>query len=168
MKKLLLLFVSLAFFAYADAKKIKFDYSIVFVPEEGGVKFEKITDDNDMVASYKNGLVGNTSGIFGSKNTFRRRTLPVRSFPCNKFGLFEMHGNVCEWCRDPERFFEDKDVEFLAKGDAATNNASMALTKGGGWRSNWLQCACSCNNYHAITGKSDELGFRAAIVATKR
>ena len=107
-------------------------------------------------------------GIFGSKNTFRRTTLPVRSFPCNKFGLFEMHGNVCEWCRDPERFFEDKDVEFLAKGDAATNNASMALTKGGGWRSNWLQCACSCNNYHAITGKSDELGFRVAIVATKR
>ena len=69
MKKSLLLLVSLAFFTYADAKKIKFDYSLVFVPEEGGVKFEKITDDNDMVASYKNGLVGKTSGIFGSKKT---------------------------------------------------------------------------------------------------
>lgn len=36
----------------ADAK-VKFDYSLVFVPEEGGVKFEKITDDADCVADYK-------------------------------------------------------------------------------------------------------------------
>lgn len=35
----------------ADAK-VKFDYSLVFVPEEGGVKFEKITDDADCVADY--------------------------------------------------------------------------------------------------------------------
>ena len=34
----------------ADAK-VKFDYSLVFVPEEGGVKFEKITDDAMCVLS---------------------------------------------------------------------------------------------------------------------
>lgn len=107
-------------------------------------------------------------GIFGPKDIFRRGTVPVKSFPSNKFGLFEMHGNVCEWCRDPERIFEDKDLEFLSKGDAATNNATMALVKGGGWRSNWLQCACSCNNYYSITCKSKELGFRVAIVSRKR
>lgn len=47
----------------ADAKKPKFDYSTVYVPEEGGVKFERITSDNDAVASYN--LVGKSSGIFG-------------------------------------------------------------------------------------------------------
>lgn len=47
---------------YADAKKPKFDYSTVYVPEEGGVKFEKITDDNDAVYSEK--LVTQSSGIF--------------------------------------------------------------------------------------------------------
>ena len=69
MKKLLLtlLVVSSAF--SLQAAKNKFDYSIVFVPEEGGVKFEKVTDDADMVADYKGGLVGKTSGIFGSKKT---------------------------------------------------------------------------------------------------
>ena len=51
------------------AKKGKFDYSLVFVPEEGGVMFEKITDDADCVADYKNGLVSKASGIFGSKKT---------------------------------------------------------------------------------------------------
>lgn len=52
-----------------NAKKVRFDYSLVFVPEEGGVKFEKITDDADCVADYKGKLVGKASGIFGSRKT---------------------------------------------------------------------------------------------------
>lgn len=53
----------------ATAKKVKFDYSVVFVPEEGGVKFEKITEDADMVADYDGGLVSKASSIFGAKKT---------------------------------------------------------------------------------------------------
>ncbi|WP_295729987.1 hypothetical protein [uncultured Muribaculum sp.] len=47
----------------ADAKKIKFDYSVVNVPEEGGVNFERITDDADCVLY----TVNNRSGVFGRK-----------------------------------------------------------------------------------------------------
>lgn len=53
----------------ADARKEKFDYSLVFVPEEGGVKFEKITDDADCVADYKGGIVGKAAGLFGSRKS---------------------------------------------------------------------------------------------------
>lgn len=69
MKKTLLLLFTLALSFSADAKKVNFDYSIVFVPEEGGVKFEKITDDNDMVARYGGHIVSKATGIFGSKKT---------------------------------------------------------------------------------------------------
>lgn len=81
MKRLFLLSFSalfmMAFTLEASAKKIKFDYSNVFVPEEGGVRFEKITEDADMVADYGEsraprhspGLVQKSSGIFGSKKT---------------------------------------------------------------------------------------------------
>lgn len=75
MKKICILFVLACLTINAEAaKKIKFDFSIVFVPEEGGVKFEKITDDADCVAEYRSikgngGLVSKGSWLFASKKT---------------------------------------------------------------------------------------------------
>ncbi len=51
----------------AEAKRVKLDYSVVDVPEEGGVKFEKITDDADCVNSQY--LVRKGGNLFGMKNT---------------------------------------------------------------------------------------------------
>ncbi len=69
MKKFLVVLPLLALALNANAiKKPKFDYSLVVVPEEGGIKFEKITEDADGVFSEY--LVGKNVGIFGNrKNT---------------------------------------------------------------------------------------------------
>ena len=70
MKRTIFTVMALALIASAaGAKKVKFDYSVVFVPEEGGVKFEKITEDADNVSDYEGGLVAKASSIFGSKKT---------------------------------------------------------------------------------------------------
>lgn len=50
-----------------DAKRVKLDFSVVDVPEEGGVKFEKITDDADCVNSEW--LVSKGGKLFGIKNS---------------------------------------------------------------------------------------------------
>lgn len=51
MKKILIASFLLVFALNADAKRIKVNYSVIAVPEEGGIKFEKITDDADAVAT---------------------------------------------------------------------------------------------------------------------
>lgn len=58
----------------AQKKNATFDFSLVSVPEEGGVKFEKITEDADIVADYagtRASLVRNLSRSFNAQKAIR-------------------------------------------------------------------------------------------------
>jgi formylglycine-generating enzyme required for sulfatase activity len=67
---------------------------------------------------------GNYPYAGGEKREYRGSPAAVRSFPANAWGLYEMHGNVCEWCVDGLREYgEDPQEDPEGPGGKSVDRA---------------------------------------------
>jgi formylglycine-generating enzyme required for sulfatase activity/uncharacterized caspase-like protein len=75
----------------------------------------------------------NWSGSYGDgpKGEYREQTTPVGQFPANAFGLYDMHGNVWEWCADE---WHDNYAGAPTDGSIWLNgNKDKSPLRGGSW-----------------------------------
>ena len=77
-------------------------------------------------------------------------TSPVGSFPANQFGLFDMSGNVWQWCED---FFDGQSGEHVLRGGSWAN-------------AHWVTLRSSCRTSEAPEHRSDIHGFRIVLAAS--
>ena len=97
-----------------------------------------------------------------SKGPDLERPTTVGSYPPNAFGLYDMHGNVWEWCEDSydENYYKASPVDD-PQGPA---QASMRVYRGGSWGLAAKYCR-SANRYGlGASGRRSDLGFRVALV----
>lgn len=98
----------------------------------------------------------------GPKQQYRQRLTAVGSFPPNTFGLYDMHGNVWEWCQDT---WHATYTGAPTNGDAWVDNGSQRVLRGGSWLSYMLDCRSAKRIKFSPSFRNHYFGFRVALVA---
>ncbi len=88
------------------------------------------------------------------------QTQPVGAKKPNTWGVYDMHGNVWEWCED---WFADgyykKSPGIDPKGPG---KGSLRVLRGGGWGGSPQGCRSAYRGRDAPSGRSSDLGFLVA------
>ena len=89
-------------------------------------------------------------------------THPVGRLKRNPWGLFDMHGNVREWCQD---VYDPKYYESSSKKDPpGPSTRGGRVNRGGSWDSSPVHCR-SAFRFHGIPHYRDKhVGFRVLLV----
>ncbi|MCQ1547378.1 MAG: formylglycine-generating enzyme family protein [Candidatus Accumulibacter phosphatis] len=102
--------------------------------------------------------------IGGSKGKDRKTTVPVKSFPPNDWGLYEMHGTVWEWCADGMRTYDGAEQENPRGPEGL---AARAL-RGGSWFSHARYARSAFRDANAPDYAFRSGGFRFALRSTRQ
>jgi formylglycine-generating enzyme required for sulfatase activity len=87
-------------------------------------------------------------------------TAPVGSYPPNAFGLYDMHGNIWEWCEDEwhSSYEGNPPVDGSAWKSTEGNNAKVL--RGGSWLSNSDRCRSADRIFGGRDVRLSDYGFR--------
>ena len=94
-------------------------------------------------------------GWYDNKNS-GRTTHPVGGKQPNGWGLYDMHGNVMEWCQD---WYGDYPSRSTTDPTGATSGSDRVF-RGGGWLLIARYCRSADRNGFTPVSRSDRLGFR--------
>ncbi|MEB3193095.1 MAG: bifunctional serine/threonine-protein kinase/formylglycine-generating enzyme family protein [Snowella sp.] len=109
---------------------------------------------------------GNYTFGQGEKGICRQKTTPVGSFPANKFGLYDMHSNVCEWCEDSwHENYKEKPETLRQNGSIiwSSSNEHRRVLRGGTFDSTPKDCRSAVRSRNNADRWNNCIGFRLAL-----
>ncbi len=98
---------------------------------------------------------------------YRGKTTPVRQFPANALGFYDLSGNVWEWCGDwyDAMYYEQLRSSVAVNPQGAASGESRVL-RGGSWDYAPNDCRAAYRGYLTPSFRDDNIGFRLARAVT--
>jgi formylglycine-generating enzyme required for sulfatase activity/tRNA A-37 threonylcarbamoyl transferase component Bud32 len=95
----------------------------------------------------------------GKEGPFLQRPTAVGSYPSNAFGLYDMHGNVWQWCADDYALYPTDP----RKGGAVPQPGSTKVARGGSWNMQSAHCRSAYRSSGEEGATANDRGFRVVM-----
>ena len=87
----------------------------------------------------------------------KQATTPVKSYPCNAWGLYDMHGNVWEWCKDIW-------IQHLYNPTITSLKTHKYTLRGGSWHRSGRDVRSAVREHGLRYDRYSRIGFRLALI----
>ena len=101
----------------------------------------------------------NISDVAWYKDNSGSKTHTVGSKQANELGIYDMIGNVLEWCQD----WHDDYSSSSQTNPTGANSGSYRVRRGGSWRSSAWYCRLSCRCGSTPVDRGSYLGLRLVL-----
>ena len=122
----------------------------------------------DQINSNQVNFNGNSPYNDGPESKYREQTVPVKSLPANPWGLYEMHGNLWEWCQDNDlreyqqgESIADPGQKWLESSESEEN--AIRLLRGSSWHGIGKRCRSAYRLEARAGGRLNRFGFRLSL-----
>ena len=108
---------------------------------------------------YKYSGSNNIGDVAWYKDNSGKKTHPVKTKQANELGIYDMSGNVWEWCQDWKGSYSSE-AQTNPKG---ATTGSYRVNRGGSWRDNAVRCRSSYRYDYYPDLRYNYLGFRLVL-----
>ena len=106
----------------------------------------------------------------GKKGKYRTQTVAVKSLPHNKYALYEMHGNVWEWCQDKYQDDpgSDHQTDLWPGGNqpaeqVGQQSSAKRVLRGGSWFLQGGNCRSAFRRWYGPDFRNGSIGLRLSL-----